>query len=229
MKILFIFLLLFASGCQTLHVTKQYYDEYINPKAEIDYDEDDESFVHDFFFENYYGIDSKLVSLKNKLDMTESVADPQWFEILKESYPWVINIGFFDNEGMFVSGSDSFAYDSSIREMLDENGKDFGSTIRSNSERFFLINALKTNVDTFRYVITEIDFSALSSSLLETNMFLVADGKIFGGDSSSSITESNFENVFKDRDYSGSSTISARKYRWIRSHAANNLVYFYAE
>lgn len=230
MKIVFLSLVVFIfSGCQAVHVTKQYYNEYVNPKAAIDYEDREEADIPTAFLDRYYSVDSRLVSLRNQIDMTESVADAQWFEALKVSYPWLKNIGFYDNEGMFVSGSEAFAYDSTIREMLVGPDTQAGTVLRHDYDRILMLNTVKTKLDTFRFVVLDLDFSALVEGLALDGLIIAIGDRVVAGEEAARIDAATFAAVSSDRDYSGSVSAGGGKYLWIRSHASDNLVYFFAK
>lgn len=223
------FFIFIFSGCQAVHVTKQYYNEYVNPKAAIDYEDLKEADVPSNFLDRYYAADSRLVSLKNQIEMVESPSSAQWFESLKNSYPWIKNIGFYDGEGMFLAGSDAFAYDSSIRDLVLEQAKQEGTLLRRDSERILMLNTIKTKFDAYRVVVLDVDFSALVGDVAGEGLSVAIGDQIVMGEESTRPGASIFESLSKDRDYSGSSSSEGRKYLWIRSHAADNLVYFFAK
>jgi hypothetical protein len=230
MKLFFLFFAVFLfSGCQTVHVTKQYYDEYVNPKAAIDYSNLEETDIPSSFLDTYYAVDSQLVSLKNQIEMAESPSSAQWFETLKNTYPWIKNIGFYDGDGMFLSGSDAFAYDTSIRDLILEQERREGTLLRHDPERVLMLNTIKTKFDAYRVVVLDLDFSALVGGVAGEGLAVAIGDQIVAGEDSIRPGDSIVESLSKDRDYSGSSSSEGRKYLWIRSHAADNLVYFFAK
>ena len=221
--------MLIFSGCQALHKTKLYYNEYVNPKAVVDYDNVEDADIPSEFLDRYYAVDSRLVSLRNQIDMVEAGVDAQWFESLRATYPWVRDIGFYDNEGMFTSGSEALAYDTGIREMLVGLDKQPGSVLRHDLDRYFMVNTVKTKLDTYRFAVLDLDFSALVDGLaLDGLIVAVGDRVVVGGDGGF-LDSTAFDRVSTDRDYSGSVSSGTGKYRWIRSHASDNIVYFYAK
>jgi hypothetical protein len=230
MKLFFLFFAVFLfSGCQTVHVTKQYYNEYVNPKAAIDYSNLEETDIPSSFLDTYYAVDSQLVSLKNQIEMAESPSSAQWFETLKNTYPWIKNIGFYDGDGMFLSGSDAFAYDTSIRDLILEQERREGTLLRHDPERVLMLNTIKTKFDAYRVVVLDLDFSALVGGVAGEGLAVAIGDQIVAGEDSIRPGDSIVESLSKDRDYSGSSSSEGRKYLWIRSHAADNLVYFFAK
>lgn len=230
MKLFFLFFAVFLfSGCQTVHVTKQYYNEYVNPKAAIDYSNLEETDIPSSFLDTYYAVDSQLVSLKNQIEMAESPSSAQWFETLKNTYPWIKNIGFYDGDGMFLSGSDAFAYDTSIRDLILEQERREGTLLRHDPERVLMLNTIKTKFDAYRVVVLDLDFSALVGGVAGGGLAVAIGDQIVAGEDSIRPGDSIVESLSKDRDYSGSSSSEGRKYLWIRSHAADNLVYFFAK
>ncbi len=230
MKLFFLFFAVFLfSGCQTVHVTKQYYNEYVNPKAAIDYSNLEETDIPSSFLDTYYAVDSRLVLLKNQIEMAESPSSAQWFETLKNTYPWIKNIGFYDGDGMFLSGSDAFAYDTSIRDLILEQERREGTLLRHDPERVLMLNTIKTKFDAYRVVVLDLDFSALVGGVAGEGLAVAIGDQIVAGEDSIRPGDSIVESLSKDRDYSGSSSSEGRKYLWIRSHAADNLVYFFAK
>ncbi len=230
MKLFFLFFAVFLfSGCQTVHVTKQYYNEYVNPKAAIDYSNLEETDIPSSFLDTYYAVDSQLVSLKNQIEMAESPSSAQWFETLQNTYPWIKNIGFYDGDGMFLSGSDAFAYDTSIRDLILEQERREGTLLRHDPERVLMLNTIKTKFDAYRVVVLDLDFSALVGGVAGEGLAVAIGDQIVAGEDSIRPGDSIVESLSKDRDYSGSSSSEGRKYLWIRSHAADNLVYFFAK
>ena len=227
MKLIIIILSIFLfSGCQAFHVTKQYYNEYVNPKASIDYDDFQDADIPSEFLENYYQIDSKLISLCNQMNIIESILEVEWFDTFSLTYPWVKNIGFYDTEGMFISGSDLFAYDSSIRQLITEKEKVVGNTFSIENNRMLLINTIETKLDTYRFVILEVDFSELTGDGVDKDLTIVIDDQvIFGRDLGQK--DVAVEKIFTKRDYSGKMTIHGEKMLWVRSYAADNLAYFF--
>ena len=50
----------FLFACRLVHVTKQYYNEYVNPVASIDYEDAASADIPAVFLDNYYLVDSRL-------------------------------------------------------------------------------------------------------------------------------------------------------------------------
>lgn len=227
MKIIIIFLSsILLSGCQTLHVTKQYYNEYVNPKASIDYDDVQSSDIPLNFLENYYKIDSKLISLCNQINMVESVMDTEWFDLFNLTYPWAKGIGFYDTEGMFISGSEAVGYDVDIRQLIVEKEEKRGNTFIFKNNRIFLLNTIETKLETYRFVVVEIDLSGLvDDAVLDGLDIVIGNQLVFGKDLV--LAGSVFEKIFAKRNYSGKMTVDGKKLFWVRSYAADNLAYFF--
>lgn len=61
--------LLLLVACKPVKVTQQYYNDYVNPVASIDYEDTLSADIPAEFLDDYYTVDSKIVRLANQLDL----------------------------------------------------------------------------------------------------------------------------------------------------------------
>jgi len=109
--------LVLVAGCRPVQVTKQYYDEYVNPRASIDYEDTVSVDIPGAFLDDYYAVDSKVVRLVDQIDLIESRLDDSWIQFQKSSNPWIKRLAIFDEHQLFISGDDSLGYDPIARDI----------------------------------------------------------------------------------------------------------------
>jgi hypothetical protein len=227
MKIFFAFVALFlVVACRPVHVTKQYYDEYVNPKPSIDYEDTVSADIPAEFLDDYYTIDSKIVRLVDQIDLMDSRLDEAWISLQKTSNPWIKRLAVLDEHQLFVSGDDSLGYDPLARDVaagLEEKAK---RVVVYKDERIFLAHVASKGSDPLRTTLVELDIEALTAEIPNSRTLLAASGHVFGP--SSGLPSEALVKLESSTNYSGSMRVDGRAWYWIRSMASNNLVYLYA-
>ncbi len=120
------------SGCSTesfkgtLKSTKSFYNEYINPPAEVDYSltgslEDAEHLM----VRQLYTINGQLTSLERTLQSMDRGPSPELIELLMRNFPWLSGIALIDHEGTLLGQEPSISLKSlDFSVLLAERKKD---------------------------------------------------------------------------------------------------------
>lgn len=76
-------------GCQAFHVTKLYYDEYINPKATVDYTPEKVASIPPAVLDAYVRMDGAVTRVADALAKVESFPDELWLGAMATELPAV--------------------------------------------------------------------------------------------------------------------------------------------
>lgn len=227
MRIFFPMLVVMAlCACRPVHDTKMFYDDYVNPKRTVDYDNSISTSIPDSFLQQYYAVDNSIVRFLDQLDLVNDDPDSSWIVAQKDHNPWLKRVAVFDSECVYLSGDDVLGYDPAIRDVLRDKksrGKRF-SLLHAN--RAFLVQSQTEVKGHERFAIAEIDLAAVMKSATVPFVVSIEDGTI-GTAFSVSIEQINKIRVSKN--YSGSFSADKHRTCWIRSMAAVDFVYFYEE
>lgn len=219
-KYLLLCLVFIFVGCRPITMTQRYYQEYVNPKPSITYEEMDFDNIPAEFLHHYYDIDSKFVRIVNEIHLVENFT-------LQPDHPettWVKYFASFDNDHLFISGDDVIGFDPLVRKLLDESG-DATSIFKAENDRLFWLNILRKEEDKKHYLVFELNKSAILAMKQDDLFFMVADTQPLE-------TQKNFSpealtKIQKSKKYSGTYRGGEQRTYWIRSMAADNLYYFF--
>lgn len=220
--------LVFAA-CRPVHVTKQYYDQYVNPKASIDYEDTGAVNLPVGFLDDYYMVDSRIVRLLDQLDLGGETPDSSWVAAQKSGHSWVEFMAVLDNELLFISGDEYLGYDVAVRILLEEMERGEKRIALIHEGRFLLVHAHRTAPDHFRTIIVEIDIARLLEGTTSTGMLPAVGQTLIQKTDQSAFYASLLEKLAKSKKYSGRARVDGQPVHWIRSMAADNLVYLYRE
>lgn len=224
------FLLVLASfsliACRPVHVTKTYYDEYINPTASIDYDDTITTNLPDIFIDNYYSIDSNLARIVNQLDLSESTISESWIYQQKTEYSWIKSAATWDKDILYISGDDTLGFDPLARRVAADSFEIKGSIIAHDENRFFLVHTTSDGNASQRLAIVEFDITAMLENLDQSVISLAINGQPL--DAGAAQYAEIVAKAASSTKYSGSKRQDGQTVYWIRSMAADNLIYLYS-
>lgn len=229
----FYFLLTFifiSSGCQPVHVTKQYYDNYVNPKASINYDFSSDIDLADDYLDVYFQIDSSLTKLKNELNYMESISRETMINSSALSQPWVKNVAFYDDKFTFIAGSQSLGMNESLNDFLlqDTQRAEKSFTLELHDAHFF-IHTLKIGNDLFRTAVVQLDIQQLLKNIHLSEFVITIDKTIVYGPHNQDMVDAVYEKALRGKALSGTVMHEEKKRQWIRSLAADNLFYIFMD
>lgn len=224
------FLLVLASfsliACRPVHVTKTYYDEYINPTASIDYDDTITTNLPDIFIDNYYSIDSNLARIVNQLDLSESTISESWIYQQKTENSWIKSAATWDKDILYISGDDTLGFDPLARRVAADSFEIKGSIIAHDENRFFLVHTTSDGNASQRLAIVEFDITAMLENLDQSVISLAINGQPL--DAGAAQYAEIVAKAASSTKYSGSKRQDGQTVYWIRSMAADNLIYLYS-
>jgi hypothetical protein len=227
MKIFFVLAaVFFVVSCRPVHTTKQYYEEYVNPKPSIDYEASVSADVPAEFLDDYYAIDSKIVRLVDQLDLMDSRFGEDWIALQKSVNPWIKRVAVLDAHQLFVSGDDSLGYDPLARDVASGLAKTATRVFVFKDERTFLVHAASTGSDAVLTTLVEVDVDAMAAEIPDARTVLFAAGHVYGA--APGLPAEALTKIESSDSYSGSMSVSGQTWYWIRSMGSDNLVYFHA-
>jgi hypothetical protein len=227
MKIFFAFVaLLLVVSCRPVHTTKQYYDEYVNPKPSIDYEDTVSADVPVEFLDDYYTIDSKIVRLVDQIDLMDARLAEAWVDLQKTANPWIKRMAVLDENQLFVSGDDSLGYDPLARDVASGLADTAKRVFVFKDDRTFLAHVASTGPDTALTTLVEVDVEAMATEIPDARTVLFAAGHVYG--SASGLSPEALAKIESSKSYSGSTSINGQAWYWIRSMGSDNLVYFHS-
>lgn len=230
-KILFcyLFVVAFLSACQPVHTTQQYYKEYINPKAAIDYDFTYSLNLSEEYLDAYFQIDSSLTKLRDDLNYIEIPSREALINVDSLSQPWIKDMAFYDDSFFFIAGSQSLAMDNDIKEFLQMHVQrtetSFMAIIK---DTCFFINTLKIGDDIFRTVVVELDIEELLKDIHLANFVLSVEKALIYGQQHTIMVDDIYDKAMRDKSLSGKVRYENKSQQWVRSLAADNLIYIFA-
>jgi hypothetical protein len=226
MKILLPFLVLFMLvSCRPLKTTKHYYEEYVRPTPTIDYEDTVSADIPVAFLDDYYTIDSKIVRLADQMDLVEARTDDAWIRFQKDVNPWVRHVAVLDNDLLFVSGDDALGFDPELRTALAGLAPGEKRTVLMRGGRAFFVHVASVAAGTLKTTAAEIDIPSLAADVPAGRTSLLVDGQATGP-----LPAAVVETLSKmdTKKYSGQIKLEGASWQWIRSMAADNLLYLYS-
>jgi len=225
-KLLPLFFILAIAACRPVHNTKLYYEEYVNPKASVDYEDTVSTDLPQTFLDEYYTIDSKLVRLTNQLDLLDGHLDSAWIQARKEENPWIRHMALLDAEALFIAGDDTVGFDPALHAALAGKTAETGRSFLFADERTFLISVVSDGTSNLKTFVAEIDMDLLCADVPERHTLLYAGGHLFA--TAQAVPAEDLADVEGSTRYAGSISAGKTEWNWVRSMAANNLVYLFA-
>lgn len=223
----FLILVLFCSSCRPVHETKLYYDEYINPKASIDYDASVSTELPQNFLDNYYSVDSKLVRLVHQLELADSVISDSWMSGFRSENVWIKAAASWDKDLFFISGDDVLGYDPTSRKIIADLSDGADSFMIVEDERLFLLHVTRVDKNPTGISLVEINAANLLEGVEQHGLSLAIDGAPI---LSSTISGSDaLAKAAASTRYSGQSRQDNQTLYWVRSMAASNFMYLHLQ
>ena len=218
--------ILFLVACTPVKVTKQYYEDYVNPKPSIDYEDTVSTDMPVEFLDDYYAVDSKIVRLVNDVELLDSQLDAEWIANRKAADPWVKNMAVLDRELLFITGDDALGFDPAIRVELEGRTGEAGRFFVTAGERVILVHVGTVGQELVRTTLVEVDLSLLAMDIPGGRTALYAGDRMHGG--ALAVPAETLAGITGSTRYSGEEGVGGRDMYWIRSMASDNLVYIYA-
>lgn len=218
--------ILLLASCRPVKTTQQYYNDYVNPTASIDYENTASVDIPAEFLDDYYMIDSKIVRLVEQIDLLDSRIDNSWTDLQKSVNPWIKNIAFLDHDLLFMSGDDALGFDPEVREGLAGQTTKEKKFFMFKNDRAILVHVSSIGNEQFMTTLVECDMALLAEEIPAHRTLIAFDNHIFG-DTSASLTEALTE-LESAKKYSGQMRLDGKEWYWIRSMGSDNLVYLYA-
>ena len=212
-------------ACKPVKVTQQYYNDYVNPVASIDYEDTISANIPAELLDDYYTVDSKIVRLVNQLDLFDSRIDSDKIEYQKSIQPWIKQMAIFDQDQLFISGDDALGFDPLIRaELVDLTPEKDRNFLFKNNRQFF-IHVIFMPDGQYKATVVEIDMDILAAEIPNHRTVIAIDDQICGP-AIANLPEACI-NLRNSTKYSGSIEIDGNNWYWIRSMGSDNLVYLY--
>jgi hypothetical protein len=228
MKLLIpILALVLLAGCRPVRVTQDYYNEYVNPVASINYEDSVSADVPAGFLDDYYTIDSKIVRFADQLDLLDGSVDASWIDFQKSVQPWIKYIAILDQDQLFVSGDDALGFDPELRTgLLDLNAGKTRYFLFKNDRAFFVHFKFASD-EQYKSTVVEVDMTALVAEIPNNRTIIAVDDRICGP-AIPNLSDACMR-LQKSTKYSGSIKIDSAKWYWIRSMGSDNLVYLHLD
>lgn len=217
----------FLCSCQTIHVTKQYYNEYINPKADVDYEVEEFDDFPEVFLAQYYHVDAQLVTVREQIEMLENPSTQQVAAYPVFHSPWIRDFIFLDSEYFHICGSEYLKYDYDLQSLLGDMPEESAMSLKRLQGKSFLVNTMKTGAEAYRHAFFDVDVAILFQDFFHENFGVLVDSvSAFENQPYASEVAAATRDTKK---YSGDVSVHGRTLYWIRSVAVENVVYFYLQ
>lgn len=228
MKLLIpIIALVLLAGCRPVRVTQDYYNEYVNPVASIDYEDSVSADIPAGFLDDYYTIDSKIVRLADQLDLLDGRVDAAWIDFQKSVQPWIKYIAILDQDQLFVSGDDALGFDPELRTGLLDLGTDKTRYFLYKNDRTFFVHYATASGEQYKATVVEVDMAGMTAEIPNNRTVIAIDDQICGP-VIPSLSDACLR-LQKSTKYSGSIKINDAKWYWIRSMGSDNLIYLHMD
>jgi hypothetical protein len=218
--------LLFCVACSPFKVTKQYYEDYVNPKPAIDYEDTFPTDLPQEFLEDYYKIDRKIVRVAEQIDIVDSHLDAAWIQQTKAANPWVRHIAVMDDKMLYVSGDEDLGFDSTVREALADRVGETGRFCATVGDRVLLVLVSDVGNGQLRVALVEMDVPLLVMEIAGRGTSLFTGERVYGP--AATVSAEALSDITESTSYSGESNVAGTDMYWVRSMASNNLVYLYS-
>lgn len=219
--------LVLLAACRPVRVTQDYYNEYVNPVASIDYEDTVSADIPAGFLDDYYTIDSKVVRLADQIDLLDARVGNSWIEFQKSVHPWVKYIAILDQDQLFVSGDDTLGFDPDVRTAVADLNPEKTRYFVFKNERTFFVHRMVASDEQYQATIVEIDMNVLMEEVPNNRTVIAIDDQICGS-VIPNLSEACLR-LQKSTKYSGNIKIDNSKWYWIRSMGSDNLVYLHLD
>ena len=219
--------LLFLTACRPVKATQQYYNDYVNPVASVDYENTLSADIPSEFLDDYYNVDSKIVRLAEQLDLLDSRVESSWIEYQKSLQPWITHIAVLDQDQLFVSGDDALGFDPMVRKVFADLSPEKTRFFFMDSNRVFFVHVVPLAEGQNKSTIVEVDMKALAEEIPNNRTVIAVDDQVCGP-AIANLSEACI-NLQKSTKYSGTIEINDSSWHWIRSMGADNLVYLHLD
>jgi len=210
--VLALFMLL--TGCNAFHVTKLYYDEYINPKASVDYNAEKIVSMPDEILHSYTQVDSAVTRVVDQLSRVESFPDEMWFAAVSQQLPQVARWVVLDGHLMPVGGQgveDDQALENFVAQISTSQG--VGALVLQDTVA--VVRKFQESSGENGYIVALLDPRILDQAkglAMLVGGDVVRDGAIAAG-----VLEKLQTEVAKVKAFTGEQSVDSTRYGWVRS------------
>lgn len=206
--------LMMLCACQPIHVTKLYYDEYINPKASIDYQAQGDVPIPSEVLDAFVRMDGVVIRVADVLGKVESFPDDMWLAAVGGAFPEVRQWGVFDRHLLSKNGallSDEAPLQAFIMEVEDRPYA-LGAVVLP--EGVALARKFTDGSGEEGVVVALLDPGLLNQS--PWTAVVVGDQVAYGALDAESMQQLQRE-IMKSKAFSGSHLLGETQYRWLMS------------
>ncbi len=205
--------LLFGCGCQAFHVTKLYYDEYINPKATIDYEPEKVKNIPPEVLDSYVRIDGTIVRVADTLAKVEALPDPMWMDSMAKELPEVRHWAVFDRHFFPLFGA-----------LLEERGplEAFAASVEEASAALGAVHLAEgvaivrkiTDRGEIGFVVAVLDPAVLAGRGL---VAIIVGAQVADGHLEPAVLAALAQEMATIKRFTGSRAVTGTQYRWLLS------------
>jgi len=206
--------LVMLCACQPLHVTKLYYDEYINPKASIDYEAEEDVAIPAEVLDAFVRMDGAVIRVADVLAKVESFPDDMWLAAVGSALPevrqWaVLDRYFLAKNGVLLSEDGPLE---AFAEQVEGQPYALGAVVLP--EGMALVRKFTDGAGEEGFVVAVLDPALLHQS--PWNAVVVGDQVAYGALDATSM-QLLMQDVMKATTFSGTHPVAGTQYRWLMS------------
>ncbi|MEJ5242698.1 MAG: hypothetical protein WHT64_03950 [Desulfomicrobiaceae bacterium] len=206
--------LVMLCACQPLHVTKLYYDEYINPKASIDYQAQENVAIPTEVLDAFVRMDGVVVRVADALAKVESFPDDMWLAAVGGSFPevrqWmVLDRYFLAKNGVLLSEDRPIQ---SFAEQVGGQAYALGAVVLP--EGVALVRKFTDGAGEEGFVAAVLDPALVHQS--PWSAVVVGDQVAYGALGAEALQQL-VQDLQRSKAFSGSRPVAGTQYRWLMS------------
>jgi len=201
-------------ACQPIHVTKLYYDEYINPKASIDYEVKEDVPIPQEILDAFVHMDGIVVRVADTLAKVESFPDDMWLAAVGSALPevrqWaVLDRYFLAKNGVLLSADGPLE---AFAEQVEGQPYALGAVVLP--EGVTVVRKFTDGAGEEGFVAAMLD-----PALLHQNPWsaVVVGDQIAYGALDAEAAQQLAQDVLSSKSFSGARPVAGTQYRWLMS------------
>jgi hypothetical protein len=209
-----VFALLMLTGCNALHVAKLYYDEYINPKASIDYDAEKIVSMPEEVLHSYTQVDSSVTRVVDQLSRVEFFPDAMWFAAVEQHLPQVARWVTLDGR-LMPAGGVGLEDDQALELFVTQISAPQGVGALVLQDTVAVVRKFQESSGENGYIVALLDPRILDQAkglAMVVGDVVVRDGAIAAG-----TLEKLQAEAAKVKAFAGERSIDSIRYGWVRS------------
>jgi hypothetical protein len=206
--------LVMLCACQPLHVTKLYYDEYINPKASIDYEAEEDVAIPAEVLDAFVRMDGAVIRVADVLAKVESFPDDMWLAAVGSALPevrqWaVLDRYFLAKNGVLLSADGPLE---AFAEQVEGQPYALGAVVLP--EGVTVVRKFTDGAGEEGFVAAMLD-----PALLHQNPWsaVVVGDQIAYGALDAEAAQQLAQDVLSSKSFSGARPVAGTQYRWLMS------------